>query len=57
MSDLAADINSYINRFIASSVSTEGYLDANWDSFKQFDRLQLDYYLEMLQERYDDFYA
>lgn len=56
MSDLAADINSYINRFIASSVSTEGYLEKEWSGFTEFRRLRLDRYLELLKGRYDEFY-
>lgn len=57
ISGLAADINSYINRFISSAISTDGYIAKNWDDFTQFRRLQLDRYLELLQIKYDEFYS
>ncbi len=57
MSDLAADINSYVNRFIASSVSTKNYIEENWTDFTSFRRLQLERYLQLLQERFDAFNA
>lgn len=57
ISGLATDINSYVNRFIASAISTDKYIEKNWETFTQFRRLQLDRYLELLQIKYDEFYA
>jgi putative aldouronate transport system substrate-binding protein len=57
MADIGTDINSYINRFIASSLSTDGYVDSNFEGFKRFDRLRLDKYLEILKGRYIAFQA
>ncbi len=55
ISDLAADINSYITRYIANVISGEKNLDADWNTFTEFRRLNLDRYLEILQGRYDAF--
>ena len=55
MSDLSTDINSYIHRYIAAVLSGEKNLDGDWDTFKEFRRLQVDRYLEILQAAYDDY--
>ncbi|MDR2201580.1 MAG: hypothetical protein LBP26_02275 [Clostridiales bacterium] len=57
MSDLAADIGSYITDFIAKSMSTEGHIGGKWDDFKKFNRLRLDEYIGILQKSYNDFYS
>lgn len=57
ISDLAADINNYVRRFIADAIRDDEYLNKNWNTFKAFNRLGLDRYLEILQERYDAFYS
>ena len=55
MSDLATDINNYITRYIANVISGSKDLDSSWGEFVKFNRLGLDQYLKILQERYDDF--
>lgn len=57
MSQLAGDINIYIKRYIADVISGSKNLESDWTSFIKFNRLHLDEYLALLQERYDDFNA
>lgn len=57
MSDLAADINSYITRYIADVISGKKNLSSDWTSFIEFRKLGLDRYMEILQGRYDEFMA
>ena len=56
ISDLATDINNYVNRYIANTISGSKNLSSDWDNFKEFKRIDLDRYLQILQGRYDDFY-
>lgn len=55
IADLAADINSYITRYIANVISGAKDLDSTWEDFAKFSRLGLDEYLEILQRRLDEF--
>ena len=54
VSDLAADINSYINRYIAAFISRDASVKS-WEDFKKFNRLKVDRYMEILQAAYNDY--
>ncbi|MGI6713829.1 MAG: hypothetical protein ACOX3K_02065 [Bacilli bacterium] len=55
MADLSTDINTHITRYIAGVLNGSKNLEGDWETFIKFSRLNLDRYLEILQERYDDF--
>ncbi|MBR2968697.1 MAG: extracellular solute-binding protein [Clostridia bacterium] len=53
--DLATDINNYVNRYIAAVISGDKNLDSDWTTFKTFNRLSLDRYMEILTKAYNEY--
>jgi len=56
LSGLSSDIDTYVRRFIASSIN-EGINDAKFNDFKAFSNMGLEEYMQILQKAYDNFYG
>lgn len=56
LSGLSSDIDTYVKRFVASSVN-EGMTEQGWREFSAFNDMGLSEYLSILQKAYDNFYG